>query len=182
MPRKALTQEESQKQQVKNEPSRTFKQIQTDWNNHIESLENYSTIHLKNDDVALKLQLEFANNHDTSKFCNVCKVIYSGRNQRNHDPKDWSLALIFSKKTNNSNEWYARQAYSAFKAIDESNAGNLKLFAIEPFLADNIRRCTDENIETDLKCIKKFQQTKSKVDIAERHCRMKNSIASSILQ
>ena len=182
MPRKALTQEESQKLQVKNEPSRTFKQIQSDWNNHIESQEKFSTIHLKNDHVALKLQLEFANTHDTSKFCNVCKVIYSGRNHRNHDPKDWSLALICSKKAGKSNLWYARHTYSAFKAIDESNAGNLKFFAIELFLADNIRRCTDEDIESTLTCIKKFQQTKSKIDTATRHCQLKNSIASSNLQ
>ena len=182
MPRKIIRIEDSLRKQVKNDPMRTFKQIQKDWNIHITHKNDFHSIHLKHDYIALKLQLEFANLNSTAKFCNVCKVIYSGRNNDQHGRKDWSISDLCSKKPNRSNWWYAQNIWSAFKAIDEKNVDSKKFFGIEPFLACNIKRCTNEDPEIDLKFMKKQDVSKSKTDVKQVLCRMKNTVESSNLQ
>ena len=55
MPKKAKISKKLENKIVVKEKNRTFSQIEKDWNTHISHLGGFSTIHLKNDKIALNL-------------------------------------------------------------------------------------------------------------------------------
>ena len=181
MPKKAKISKKLENKIVVKEKNRTFSQIEKDWNTHISHLGGFSTIHLKNDKIALNLQLEFAKSHDTAKFCKICKVIFNGRYKKRHPYNCWSLADICSSKKNLSDRWYAQRIWAAFVANDNANAASREQFAIHPYIVDNKIRCVEEDDKSILKGTKSTNQTQSKTDLTSLNCQLKNSLASSNL-